>query len=165
MPAKGQDKPMQSKYSAQSFQRAEPIQPSHHAEQPAPAPPASQTIARLVGPVLVMIGVGMLANGPTYRVMAGQFLATLPLIYFSGILMLVSGLAILNAHPQWTSDWRSVVTAVGWILTCVGAFRIIAPQFANFIATAVVANGGFFTGTGIVLLALGGFISFKGYVV
>lgn len=156
---------MQPKYSAQSFQRAEPIQPSHHAEQPAPhAPPAAQTIARLVGPVLVMIGVGMLANGPTYRVMAGQFLATLPLIYFSGILMLVSGLAILNAHPQWTSDWRSVVTAVGWILTCVGAFRIIAPQFANFIATAVVANGGFFTGTGVVLLALGGFISFKGYV-
>ena len=129
-----------------------------------PAPPASQTIARLVGPVLVMIGVGMLANGPTYRVMAGQFLATLPLIYFSGILMLVSGLAILNAHPQWTPDWRSVVTAVGWILTCVGAFRIMAPQFANFIATAVIANGGFFTGTGIVLLALGGFISFKGYV-
>jgi uncharacterized membrane protein len=156
----------QPKYPAQSFQRAEPIQPLRNAEQPAPqASHSSQTIARLVGPVLVMIGVGMLANGPTYRVMAGQFLAILPLIYFSGILMLVAGLAILNAHPQWTSDWRSVVTAVGWILTCVGAFRIMAPQFANFIATAVVANGGFFTGAGVVLLALGGFISFKGYVV
>ena len=128
------------------------------------APDASQTIARLVGPVLVMIGVGMLANGPTYRVMAAQFLAGLPFIYFSGVLMLVAGLAILNAHPHWTSDWRSVVTAIGWILTCVGAFRIIAPQFANFIATAIVANGGFFTGTGIVLLALGGFVTFKGYV-
>ena len=127
-------------------------------------PQPSQTIARLVGPVLVMIGVGMLANGPTYRVMAAQFLAGVPFIYFSGILMLVSGLAILNAHPRWPSDWRSVVTAVGWILTGVGAFRIIAPQFANFIATAVIANGGFFTGTGIVLLALGGFIAFKGYV-
>ena len=111
-----------------------------------------------------MIGVGMLANGPTYRMMAAQFLAGLPFIYFSGVLMLVAGLAILNAHPQWTSDWRSVVTAVGWILTCVGAFRIMAPQFANFIAPAVVANGGFFTGTGIVLLALGGFVTFKGYV-
>ena len=54
------------------------------------------------------------------------------------------------------------MTAVGWILTCVGAFRIIAPQFANFIARAAVDNGKFFTGTGVVLLALGGFITFKG---
>ena len=53
---------------------------------------------------------------------------------------------------------------IGWVLTCVGAFRIIAPQFANFIATAVIANAGFFTGLGIVLVALGGFITFKGYV-
>jgi hypothetical protein len=56
------------------------------------------------------------------------------------------------------------VTAIGWVLTCVGAFRIIAPQFANFIASAIIANAGFFTGLGIGLLALGGFITFKGYV-
>ena len=36
---------------------------------------------------------------------------------------------------------------------------------AHFIASAVLTNHGFFTGTGIVLLALGGFITFKGYVV
>jgi uncharacterized membrane protein len=58
----------------------------------------------------------------------------------------------------------STVTTIGWVLTCVGAFRIIAPQFANFIASAVIANSGFFTGLGIVLVALGGFITFKGYV-
>ena len=136
------------------------------AESRAPAlrPPAAQTIARLMGPVLLVIGLGMLLNGRVYRVMAAQFLAALLFIYFSGVLMLVAGLAILNAHAQWTHDWRSVATTVGWILTCVGAFRIMAPQFANFIATAVIANGGFFTGTGVVLLALGGFITFKGYV-
>ena len=55
MPAKGQDKSMQS----------------------------SQNIARLVGPVLSAIGIGMLANQPTYREMAAQFLAGLPFIYFS----------------------------------------------------------------------------------
>jgi len=125
---------------------------------------SSLNIARLIGPVLCAVGVGMLANQATYREMAGQFVNGLPFIYFSGILALVAGLAILNAHPSWTPDWRSVVTAVGWILACVGAFRIIAPQFANFIGTAVIANAGFFTGTGIVLLALGGFITFKGYV-
>jgi hypothetical protein len=136
MPAKGQDTPMQK----------------------------SLTIARLVGPVLAAIGVGMLSNQATYREMAAQFLGGLPFIYFSGILGLVAGLYILNVHNAWTPDWRSTVTMIGWVLTCVGAFRIIAPQFANFIASAVIANAGFFTGLGIVLIALGGFITFKGYV-
>ena len=125
---------------------------------------SSQNIARLVGPVLSAIGIGMLANQPTYREMAAQFLAGLPFIYFSGVLMLVAGLAILNSHQDWTPDWRSTVTAIGWILTGVGTFRIIAPQFANFIAGAIIANAGFFTGLGIFLVAVGGFVTFKGYV-
>ena len=124
----------------------------------------SLNIARLVGPVLCAIGIGMLANQATYRDMAAQFLAGLPFIYFSGVLMVVAGLAILNVHNVWTPDWRSAVTVIGWILTGVGAFRIIAPQFANFLASGIIASAGFFTGIGIVLVGLGGFITFKGYV-
>jgi hypothetical protein len=124
----------------------------------------SLIIARLMGPVLSAIGIGMLVNQSSYREMAAQFVGGLPFIYFSGILGLVAGLYILNVHNLWTPDWRSAVTAVGWFLTCVGAFRIIAPQFSSFVASAIVSNGGFFIGAGIVLLALGGFITFKGYV-
>ena len=135
MPAKGQDTSMQK----------------------------SATIARLIGPVLCAIGIGMLANQTTYREMAAQFLSGLPFIYFSGVLALVAGLHILNVHNIWTPDWRSAVTAAGWILTCVGAFRIIAPQFATFIASAIITHAGFFTGLGIFLLAAGGFITLRGY--
>jgi hypothetical protein len=124
----------------------------------------SLNIASLVGPVLCAIGIGMLANQATYRDMAAQFLAGLPFIYFSGVLMVVAGLAILNVHNVWTPDWRSAVTVIGWVLTGVGAFRIIAPQFANFLASGIIASAGFFTGLGIVLVGLGGFITFKGYV-
>jgi hypothetical protein len=167
---------MQSMPPPRSMQPKRPPQPPRAPPMPAPSvqppqeqvaverPHPAQNIARLMGPVLLMVGTGMLANGVTYRSMAVQFFSTLPLIYVSGILMLVSGLAILNTHPQWPRDWGSVVTAVGWILTCVGAFRIIAPQFANFVATSIVVHAGFFVGTGVVVLALGGFITFKGYV-
>ncbi len=89
-------------------------------------------IARLIGPVLSVIGIGVLANGDVYRQMFGQLVHGYPFIYFSGILLLVAGLAILNVHHDWTADWRSVITAVGWILTGVGMFRLIAPQFPSF---------------------------------
>ena len=57
----------------------------------------------------------------------------------------------------------SAITLLGWLMTMVGVYRIIAPQFASFVGTSVVAHSGFFIGTGIVLLALGGFLTFKGY--
>ncbi len=123
----------------------------------------SHAIARLAGPVLSAIGVGMLANGAVYRQMAAQFIGGYPLIYFSGVLLLVAGLGILNLHSRWTRDWRSVITALGWIFTCVGTFRIVAPQFVNFVAGAILANNGFLSGFGLALLALGAFLTFKGY--
>jgi hypothetical protein len=106
----------------------------------------------------------MLVNQPSYREMAAQFFGGLPFIYFSGILALTGGLYILNVHNLWARDWRTVITVIGLILTCVGAFRIIAPQFATFIATAIIASSGFFVGLGVFLIAVGGFITFKGYV-
>jgi hypothetical protein len=123
----------------------------------------SQYIARLIGPVFATIGIGVLANQATYRQIAAQFLAVYPFIYFSGVAVLIAGLVILNAHHAWTRDWRSVITALGWLMSVIGVYRIIAPQFVNFVGTAVVAHQYFFTGLGIAMLALGGFLMFKGY--
>jgi hypothetical protein len=133
MPAKGQDKSMQ---------------PSH-------------TIARLVGPVFAILGIGVLVNIATYRSVTAELLNSNALILLSGVLVLTAGLAILNAHPLWTHDWRSLITAIGWLLAVIGAFRIFAPQYATFVRATT--GQGFLIGAGIVLLALGGFITFKGY--
>ncbi len=124
----------------------------------------SHAIARLAGPVFAIIGIGMLANGATYQQMAAQFLSAYPFIYFSGVLALVTGLAILNVHHAWTSDWRSAITLIGWLLTCIGTFRIVAPQFTVFVAGSFLTQQAFFWGAGIVFLAFGSFITFKGYV-
>ena len=124
----------------------------------------SQLIARLVGPVLCTVGIAMLVNQDGYRQIAEQFLGNPAIIYISGVLLLTAGLAILNAHPLWASDWRSLITLLGWIATMAGVWRILAPKFVPFVGGAIIVNPHFFLGTGIVLLALGSFITFKGYV-
>jgi hypothetical protein len=124
----------------------------------------SQQIARLIGPVLCTIGIAFLVNPDAYRHIAEQFLATSAYIYISGVLLLTAGLAILNAHPLWTADWRSLITLAGWLATTAGVWRILAPNFVPFVGAAIIAHPNFFFGAGIVLLALGGFLTFKGYV-
>ena len=48
-------------------------------------------------------------------------------------------------------------------MTFGGFFRIIAPQRVAFLGNGVLAHPWFLSGAGIFLLALGGFITFKGY--
>ena len=124
----------------------------------------SHLIARLIGPVLCTIGIAMLINPETFRQIAQEFLVTPAFLYITGVLLLVAGLAILNAHPLWTPDWRSLVTLLGWMATVTGVWRILAPQFIPFVAQAILAHEHFFIGVGVVLLAIGGFLTFKGYV-
>jgi len=123
----------------------------------------SQFIARLVGPVLCAIGIGMLADEATYRALAGQFLSGYGFIYFSGILMLLAGLSILNAHHLWTRDWRVGITLLGWLLAGVGTFRLIAPRFVAHAGGLLFLSDGFFFAAGPIFLALGAFFVFKGY--
>ena len=124
---------------------------------------SSIIIARLIGPLFATIGVGMLTNTDTYRQIGQQFLSTYAIIYLSGVILLLMGLTILNVHQRWTRDWRSVITAVGWVFTVAGVWRLIAPQFVPFVGSAILANHNFFVGAGAVLIALGGFITYKGY--
>jgi hypothetical protein len=106
----------------------------------------------------------MLTNTTTYRQIAEQYLTNPAIIYFSGMLILLIGLAILNFHSAWTRDWRSAVTFIGWLMTVIGVWRIIAPQFIPFVAGAILANQHFFIGLGALLLTLGCFVTYKGYM-
>jgi hypothetical protein len=121
----------------------------------------ARMIARLTGPILAAIGTGLLINNAAYYETALAFLSSQPMIYFSGIMAMAAGIAILNAHSRWPRDWRSSVTAFGWMLALIGAFRIVAPQFVVFIGAAGYANVR--VGFGILFLALGSFFTLKGY--
>jgi predicted membrane channel-forming protein YqfA (hemolysin III family) len=123
----------------------------------------AQTIARLVGPIFCAIGLGMLLSSASYQELARQFLTGYTFIYFSGILLLLAGLIILNAHHVWTRDWRLAITLIGWLFACGGTFRLIAPQFVSQIGSVLLLSSGFFQVAGIVFLVLGAFLTFKGY--
>jgi uncharacterized protein YjeT (DUF2065 family) len=73
----------------------------------------STFIARILGPVLVIVGIGLLLEGETFRAMAGEFLHSSALIYLSGVMTLAAGLAILNVHHLWTRDWFSSPSSAG----------------------------------------------------
>ena len=118
-------------------------------------------LARLIGPVEVVLAIGILANRAVYKDVTAQLLGNPALVSITGILGLTAGLAILNAHSRWTSDWRSLITLLGWVLTLVGVFRIFAPDLVRYLS--IPANNTAITVAGVLLLTSGGILTYQGY--
>jgi hypothetical protein len=84
-----------------------------------------------------------------------------PVIYLSGVLMFVAGLAIVRWHNFWRKDWTMLITLSGWGLLALGLFRMFA---AGLYRRGTTNTGtGFFMSIEIVLFAAGLIMTFKAY--
>src|SRR5579871_4546065 len=117
-------------------------------------------IARLVGPVFVALGLGILLNASFYAAAITEAVHSPTLIYLSGV---AARLAVLNAHSAWPADWRVIVTIFGWLCVVGGVMRIVLPQLTASLATALYSGPTRLAIVGAVVLILGGYLSFEGY--
>lgn len=80
----------------------------------------ARRIAGLLGPTLVVM---ILAEFPL--VQPHLYDAQIPpVVYLSGVLLFVAGLAIVRAHNRWTRDWTVLVTLTGWVFLVLGTVRM-----------------------------------------
>jgi hypothetical protein len=117
----------------------------------------SKRIAGLVGPTIVAM---ILSEFPL--VQPHLYDAQIPpVVYLSGVLMFVAGLAIVRAHNHWARDWTVLITLSGWFSFTLGLFRMFAASLyqrgsANTsAATFMVLEGA--------LLVCGLIMTFKAY--
>jgi hypothetical protein len=86
-------------------------------------------IARLIGPVMLVVGIAVLANQRAFRELAEEFLASRALLFLSGLLIMPVGLAIVLTHNIWAVDGRVMITLFGWLNLIGGAVRLVAPAY------------------------------------
>jgi hypothetical protein len=120
-----------------------------------------------MGPVLLAIGIGMVVGivteGDAYLALMKEFLGSRALIFLTGVLTLVAGLAIVNAHNLWVPDWRVVVTALGWLFIVRGVAALVLPAVVRRAGEDVIAGQSGIIAGAAVTLALGAFLSIMGY--
>jgi hypothetical protein len=122
----------------------------------------SKLIAGFIGPLLAALGCAMLVNREIFPVIIDQISHDYGLIVLSGMLTLLAGIAIVRVHNVW-SGWQTIVTLFGWLAIVGGLARMWAPQMAGPIANTFTANPAVLIAPAVVLLALGGFLSYKAY--
>jgi hypothetical protein len=121
-------------------------------------------LARLLGPLLLIPGLGLLFNPRSFRTAATEVVGSLTLVYLFGFIDLAAGLAIVLTHNVWTANWRVLITLIGWLMLLRGAARILIPDTIIGYAAKLLRNKQFYLVSGIVLVVLGLVLCYFGYV-
>ena len=121
-------------------------------------------LARLLGPVMLVVGLAVFANPRGFRDMAEEFMASRALMFLSGLLLMPAGLAIVLTHNVWTADWRVLITLLGWLIAIGGALRLFGPLFVVKAGHAMLNKPYFTSIAAAIWVVLGLLFCFFGFL-
>src|ERR1700730_17277288 len=81
-------------------------------------------IAKLMGPILVVVAISILIDEKTIRAMAKEVMSSHALLYIFGTIDLLLGLVLVTVHNVWVMDWRVIITLIGWVRILRGPGRV-----------------------------------------
>ena len=118
---------------------------------------SARRIAGLLGPTMsaVLISESPLVQPRLYDAQIP------PVVYLSGVLLFLGGLAVLRAHHRWARDWTALVTLAGWAMLALGLVRMFAASQYNQAAAGTSATA-FMILEGA-LLVVGLTLTYQGY--
>jgi hypothetical protein len=120
-------------------------------------------LARLLGPLLLIVGAGILINPKTFHTMAADVVRSVTLVYLFGLIDLAAGLAIVLTHNVWVANWRVLITLIGWLMLIRGAVRVLIPEAVMGYAAKILRNKQYLPVGGVVIGILGLVFCYFGY--
>ncbi|OGX18577.1 MAG: hypothetical protein A3K83_00330 [Omnitrophica WOR_2 bacterium RBG_13_44_8b] len=120
-------------------------------------------LAKFIGPFIIIIGIGILFNTKIFLRIGEDFFKNSALVYISGIVTFLMGMAIVLFHNIWVADWRVIITLFGWSTLIKGAWLIILPGTLAKVSQIYLKNIKFLVVPWIIMIALGILLTVKGY--
>jgi hypothetical protein len=123
----------------------------------------TRTLARAVGPYLLVIAVVLFARRATLPTLLPAFMQDAPLIFAAGAFTLMVGLAIIVAHHHWSTATASVISLVGVLAAVKGAALMISPTLGAEVTDALTRAPAVVMVVALISLLIGLWLSFVGW--
>ena len=120
-------------------------------------------LAKLIGPYIIVVGIGLIFNQKVFRQIIEDFAKNPALVYVTGLITFVAGLAIVLSHNIWVADWRVIITVFGWMALVKGAWLIIRPGAVNKMTKIYLNHMNLVLIPWVIMLLIGIFLTIKGY--
>jgi hypothetical protein len=105
----------------------------------------------------------MLVNHNRFPDMIGQLAQNRGVIFLSGILSLLGGLAIVRVHNVWTGGWRVILTFLGRLAIVSGLFHMWFPHMAAPVAETFAGTSNAIIIGGLLFVVLGAFLTYASF--
>lgn len=125
---------------------------------------SSILLARLMGPYIIVIGASLILNQKIFRKIMEDFPKNSSMVFVTGLLTFVAGLATVLFHNIWVADWCVIITIFGWLVLIKGVLLVVLP--GALIKTTKIYSDNFklvLIPWGIMTL-IGIFLTIKGYI-
>jgi small-conductance mechanosensitive channel len=119
-------------------------------------------LAKLIGPIYLVVGLGLLLNREHYSGLIQEFSASPALFYLSAIIALIFGGLIVLLHNVWTG-WPVVITLIGWAAILKGTARSLLPTQTAAGLKHFAEKPNLILIGALVAMALGAFLTAMGY--
>jgi len=124
---------------------------------------ASIFIARLLGPMFVVVGIAILINRQRFQTILQEFIRSATWLYWAGFAGLLAGMTLVLTHNVWVLDWRVLITLIGWFTLVRALITIFQPQWIVAAGTAILGHFEVFLGAAVIDLIVGLVLSYFGY--
>ncbi|WP_425391089.1 hypothetical protein [Ekhidna sp.] len=118
-------------------------------------------LARTFGVIYLAVGLGMFLYRESYILLFRRLTESIDFVLMGGFIAVASGMAMVTYHNLWVSDWRVIITIVGWIALVKGIMLLIMPGYIRtFRGVLLVRYGKYLT---VAILLFGLALSYFGF--
>ena len=111
----------------------------------------------------MVAALSILVNPRSFRAIVTEATKSVSLVYLFGVLDFAAGSAIVLVHNVWTTDWRVLVTLLGWLLVVRGLLRMFAPEQVKAYAATVLRRQNLYTASAVIIGVIGAVLCYFGY--
>lgn len=119
--------------------------------------------ARVVGPLLVIVGAVVLARFNDMTLLIPGILGDGPLTFITGVFTLICGLVLIAAHHHWSSAPAIAISLLAVLTIVRGITLLFAPSFLTGLVHTFLNLGPGALVAGAIALILGAWLTFVGW--
>jgi hypothetical protein len=119
--------------------------------------------ARIVGPLLVIVGAVVLARFNDMTLLIPGILGDGPLTFITGVFTLICGLVLIAAHHHWSSAPAIAISLLAVLTIVRGITLLFAPSFLTGLVHTFLNLGPGALVAGAISLLLGAWLAFVGW--
>ena len=121
-------------------------------------------LAKVIGPVMLLMGLVVVLDPARVRTMAREVLQGEAFLFLSGLLTLPIGLALVNTHNIWTPDWRAAITIFGWLAVFAGIARLAFGSRIKAVGAAMIDSKSGLAVPGALMALFGAWLTYVAYL-